>query len=93
LDAYAILSVARDASVYEIRVAYRALARRHHPDRPDGDESLFLQIQAAYQILIDPGSRAAHDRDPERSMAQRTAVERRRAQLSRRKNRLRKLYD
>jgi len=93
VDAYEILKVPRDASVRDIRAAYRTLARRHHPDRPDGDEGLFLRIQAAYQVLIEPESRAAHDEDPAGTLAQRTAVERRRAQLSRRRSRLRRLYD
>lgn len=93
MDAYSVLKLKPSATVEEIRAAYRALARRHHPDRPDGDETTFLRIQAAYQLLIDPESRAAHDKDPESTLEARMAAERRRRQLSRRRSRLRKLYD
>lgn len=63
-DLYALLGVDPGASDEDIRHAYRALARRYHPDanpgdgRPDG----FRRIAAAYEVLGDERERAAYDR-------------------------------
>ena len=62
-DPYSVLGVARDASAFEIRRAYRRLARQHHPDRnpqPDGPER-FRALAEAYAVLIDPVDRARLD--------------------------------
>src|SRR5918911_5411379 len=64
-DPYAVLGVDRKASADEIKKAYRKLARRHHPDRNQGDEAAeerFKEIQAAYDILGDPEKRKQYDR-------------------------------
>ena len=65
---YDTLGVRPDASVDEIRVAYRELARRHHPDRAGaaaggGDPSLMPAINRAWFVLGDPGRRAVYDAD------------------------------
>ncbi|MCB9654503.1 MAG: J domain-containing protein [Deltaproteobacteria bacterium] len=95
-SAYDILEIAPGADDAEIRRAYRRLAGQAHPDRHDASADAnerFLQIKAAYEVLIDPERRAAHDRDPEGVLAAEQYSERRRAQLRRRRSRLRKLYD
>ena len=53
-DPYRTLGLARGASREEVRRAYRALAKVHHPDAA-GEKALprFLAIQAAYEQLID----------------------------------------
>lgn len=57
---YETLGVARDASEKEIKSAYRALARRAHPDvGGDGDE--FKTIATAYNCLMDPEKRKHYD--------------------------------
>lgn len=95
-SAYKILGLAIDASDAEVRSVYRRLARRAHPDRA-GDSAeaheRFLEIRAAYQILIDPSARAAHDRDPNGTFESELFAERRLAQLARRRRRLRRLYE
>ncbi|HEX7247627.1 MAG TPA: J domain-containing protein [Actinomycetota bacterium] len=62
-DLYALLGVAPEASGDEIRHAYRALARRHHPDTNPAQEAAgFRRIAAAYEVLGDERDRAAYDR-------------------------------
>jgi len=62
---YENLKVARDASADEIRAAYRALTRKHHPDRnPDNAdaERVMSVINVAYDALSEPAKRSEHDR-------------------------------
>lgn len=64
-DPYSVLGVARDAAAADIRNAYRALAKKHHPDLHSGDaraEARFKRISAAYDLLGDAKKRARFDR-------------------------------
>ena len=59
-----MLGVERDASARSIKVAYRALARRYHPDHNPHDpeaEEHFKRIQEAYGVLSDRRKRAKYD--------------------------------
>jgi curved DNA-binding protein CbpA len=60
---YKILMVAEHADVEVISAAYRALARRYHPDldRTPGAAQRMTQINEAYRVLRDPERRAAYD--------------------------------
>jgi len=62
---YQILGVDRNASLAEIKRAYRQLARRYHPDLNPGDktaEEQFKIIGEAYQVLSDSQKRAEYNR-------------------------------
>ncbi len=64
-DYYELLGVAKDASLQDIKKAYRKLALKYHPDRNPGNkeaEEKFKQISDAYQVLSDEEKRAAYDR-------------------------------
>ena len=64
-DPYAILGVKRDATQDEVRSAYRALAKKLHPDLNPGDkqaEEKFKQVSVAYDLLGDAEKRARFDR-------------------------------
>ena len=51
---YRTLGVSRQSSQEEIREAYRALARIHHPDKPTGISDRFAEITAAHSLLTNP---------------------------------------
>ena len=63
---YDILGVASDADKPTITKAYRALAKRWHPDRHTGDKAVadaaFAAISHAYDVLLDPEKREIFDR-------------------------------
>ncbi|WP_262103561.1 J domain-containing protein [Arthrobacter sp. Marseille-P9274] len=76
-DLYDILQVPSTAGPEDIRRAYRALLRKHHPDmhKPrDAVEARRLArnvaaIHHAYEVLSDPHRRAAYDRRSHRPQA------------------------
>src|SRR5215472_13648981 len=63
-DPYEVLGVAKTASEAEIKKAFRALAKKHHPDKHAGDaaaQKRFQAISGAYDILGDKDKRAQYD--------------------------------
>ena len=63
-DYYVTLGVARTSSAEEIKLAFRKLARIHHPDVAKDKvrgEAKFKEINEAYEVLGDPAKRQRYD--------------------------------
>ena len=63
---YLILGVAQNAEEKEIRKAFRALAKKYHPDVNPGNqeaEEKFREINEAYEILSDEQKRRKLDEE------------------------------
>ncbi len=61
VDHYRVLQVDPLADLEVIQAAYRVLARRHHPDHSGSDETM-KRLNAAWEVLGNPTSRAEYDR-------------------------------
>jgi curved DNA-binding protein len=57
---YSTLGVADTATPEEVKLAYRKLAKQHHPDL-GGDVTKFQQVSEAYETLADADKRAHYD--------------------------------
>lgn len=63
-DYYEVLGVGKDADDAAIKKAYRALAKKYHPDMNPGDaeaEKKFKEASEAYAVLSDPEKRRQYD--------------------------------
>ena len=63
-DYYETLGVTRAASAEDIKLAFRKLARLHHPDvakNKVAGEATFKEINEAYEVLGDPEKRRRYD--------------------------------
>jgi molecular chaperone DnaJ len=60
-DPYTVLEVSHEASVAEIKAAYRRLVKQHHPDA-GGDDQRMLALNAAWEVLGDQERRRNFDR-------------------------------
>jgi len=62
---YQILGVPSDVGENGLKLAFRAFAKRYHPDRPgvgrEGEE-FFMYVRDAFEALKDPVVRVAYDR-------------------------------
>ncbi|CAL1353825.1 unnamed protein product [Linum trigynum] len=70
---YDLLGIPESVSLRDIKLAYKQLARKYHPDvsPPDRVEEYtqrFIRVQEAYETLSDPRQRALYDRDMARGL-------------------------
>ncbi len=64
-DYYEVLGVSKDANLNDIKLAYRRLARKLHPDLNKTDpkaKEKFIELQEAYEVLSDENKRQNYDR-------------------------------
>jgi molecular chaperone DnaJ len=64
MDFYIVLGLEREATLGDIKRAYKRLARKYHPDINPGDRlaaAQFHQIAEAYATLSDPDRRRQYD--------------------------------
>jgi len=65
IDYYKILGIEKNATVADIKSAYRKLARKYHPDLNPNDADAkrnFQQINEANEVLSDPEKRKKYDK-------------------------------
>jgi len=69
-DHYATLGIEADASLAEVKSAYRKNAARFHPDKNSAPDApaRFREIQEAYELLSDATKRQAYDENRRRSL-------------------------
>lgn len=62
-DYYKIMGLERSATQDDVKRAYRALARKYHPDvsKESNAEARFKEVGEANEVLKDPEKRAAYD--------------------------------
>lgn len=60
-DYYHILGVNKSASKEEIKKAFYKLAHKYHPDKKEGDEAKFKEVNEAYQVLSNDSKRSQYD--------------------------------
>ena len=60
-----VLEISEDASSADIKVAYRRLAIKYHPDKCEQEDNgdAFKKVSNAYQVLSDPAKKAQSDRE------------------------------
>lgn len=64
MDFYVVLGLGRDATIADVKRAYRRLARKYHPDINPGDDTaaaIFRHVAEAYEILSNPERRGQYD--------------------------------
>lgn len=60
-DYYAILGCSRNSSSDEIKKQFKKMALQHHPDKNNGNDEKFKEINEAYSILNDTEKKAKYD--------------------------------
>jgi DnaJ-class molecular chaperone len=69
-DHYTALGLGSDASLADIKKAFRQKASLYHPDRNDADDAAarFRTVQEAYDVLSDDAKRQAYDDNRRRNL-------------------------
>ena len=60
-DYYKILNISTNASESEIKKQYRKMSLQYHPDKNNGDDEKFKEINEAFEILGDAQKRQNYD--------------------------------
>lgn len=60
---YEILELSSNCSIEDIKNSYRQLCKIYHPDRNPDNSDKFIEIQKAYETLIDEDLRREYDLD------------------------------
>ena len=83
-DYYATLGVERNASEEDVKKAYKALAKKWHPDKNPNNQDVatrkFKEVSEAYQVLGDSVKRREYDRGGDRNGARQSSNPSRRRQ-------------
>lgn len=58
---YDVLGLKKNATQDEIKKAFRELSKKYHPDKKDGNEEKFKEVNEAYSILGDEKKRKEYD--------------------------------
>lgn len=69
-DHYAALGLGSDATLAEVKKAFRQKASLHHPDRNTAVDAAarFRAVQEAYDVLSDAAKRQAYDDNRRRNL-------------------------
>ncbi len=69
-DHFAALGLSSEASLADIKKAFRQQAALHHPDRSsaEGAAARFRAVQEAYEVLSDEARRATYDDNRKRNL-------------------------
>lgn len=68
-DAYAVLQVRPEADQVVIHAAYRALARRHHPDGDTPAADQMIELNRAYERVKSADRRTCYEEERRRPVA------------------------
>lgn len=63
VDYYEVLGVTIDSTPEEIKKAYRKMAKLYHPDVNNGEDTVFKQINEAYDILGNENNKKKYDEE------------------------------
>lgn len=63
MNLYEILHISQDAPIEIVKLAYKGLAQKYHPDRYEGEDAheIMVKIREAYEVLSDPLKRKKYD--------------------------------
>lgn len=61
-DYYELLEITRDATVDQIKKAWRKKCKQHHTDREGGNNDEMVKFNVAYETLADPARREHYDK-------------------------------